>query len=295
MKKGLNLFRIMMVCSLFAFFSCSNDNESQKQTKDTLKTSADSAVDTKDNISYQVPSPEDLFVIVKKSKLPYKENLLNKLDGNYVTTLAKETNLGVYIADLSYSSVFSMNQNTLKYFTSVYKITESLGISSIVSNSFMDRMKNNLDKPDSLSLITSNSYYTIIQDLDNAGKGKTVAVVATGGWIEGMYIITNLIDKFDARNPAIQRLANQKAVFANLYKNLEKYKDDKDVAEVQKDMDPIKAVLDQLQGAKQESEMTKTKDGKIILGSKNKVNFTDAQFVEFKQKVKDIRTKFVKQ
>lgn len=295
MKIGLNLFSVIIVCSLFTFFSCTNDNESRKQGSDTLKTSADSAQEVNENVSYQIPSPEDLFVIVKKSKLPYKETLLSTSDGNFVTMMAKELNLGIYIADLSYSSVFNMNQNTLKYFTSVYKITESLGISSIVSNSFMDRMKNNLDKPDSLSLITSNSYYSIIRDLDNAGKGKTVAIVASGGWIEGMYIITNLIDKYDAANPTIQRLANQKAVFSNLYKNLERYNSDKDAAEVQKDLEPVKAILDQLQGPKQDTEVAKSKDGKIVLGNKEKLNFTEAQFNEFKQKIKDIRTKFVKQ
>lgn len=295
MRKSLILFKIVLGCSLFAIISCTNDDNSQKKTKDSLSTASDTlSAESKENVSYQIPSPEDLFALIKKSKLPYRETLLNATTGNYVTVLSKELNLGVFVADLSYSSIFNMNQNTLKYFTAVYKISESLGISSLVSNSFQDRMKKNLDNPDSLSLITSNSFYSIIQDLDNAGKGKTVAVVTTGGWVEGMYIVTNLIEKYDANDQTIQRLASQKGIFSNLSKNLEKYSSDKDVIEIQKDLEPIKEIFNQLQNQKQESSMNKAKDGKITLGSKEKTTFTEAQFNNFKQKIKDIRTKFVK-
>ncbi|MBI5219306.1 MAG: hypothetical protein HY958_10290 [Bacteroidia bacterium] len=293
MRKSFILFKIAVVCTLLIAFSCTSDDTSKVKTNDTLKSANDTVSAMADNVDYQIPSPEELFLLIKSQKLPYREALLNLTTGNYVTTISKELNLGIYIADLSYCSVFKMNENTLKYFTIMYKIAENLGISAVVGNAFLDRLKNNINNPDSLSFITNSSYFSIIQDLDNGGKGKTVGVVAAGGWIEGMYIITNLVDKFDAKNPTISSIAGQKIVFNNLIRKVEKYQSDKDVAEIKKDLNAIKAIYDQMKVEKNEVK-TQKKEGKIILGSKEKASFTEEQYNDFKQKIKEIRTKYVK-
>src|SRR3989339_1197661 len=240
MTRFVILFKVFAVSIIFFAVSCTSDEQKESSKKDTTKTEDDAEL--AENVSYQIPSPEELFIIIKQHKLPYKENLLNSTETSYTTTIAKEINLGIYVADLSYSSVFNMNQNTLKYFQAIYKLSENLGISSVVSGAFLDRLKNNLNNPDSMSFISNGSYYSIIQDLDNAGKGKTIAVVATGGWVEGLYILTNLVDKYSENNQTINKLASQKVIFNNLYSNLEKYSSDANVADVKKDMDEIKAI-----------------------------------------------------
>lgn len=294
MKKFVILFKVFAVSIIFLAVSCTSDDQKEASKNNTTKSEDDA--ETFENVSYQIPSPEELFIIIKQQKLPYKENLLNSTETSYNTTVAKELNLGIYVADLSYSSVFNMNQNTLKYFQAIYKLSENLGISSVVSGAFLDRLKNNLNNPDSMSFISNSSYYSIIQDLDNAGKGKTIAVVAAGGWVEGLYILTNLIDKYSDNNPTINKLASQKVIFNNLYSNLEKYSSDANVAEVKKDMDAVKAIFDQLKSEKKEDGgSSKTKEGVIVLGNKEKFSFNEAQYNDLKLKIQEIRTKFIKQ
>ncbi|HBX49999.1 MAG: hypothetical protein A2275_19210 [Bacteroidetes bacterium RIFOXYA12_FULL_35_11] len=294
MKRFVILFKVFAVSIIFFAVSCTSDEQKESSKKDTTKTEDDAEL--AENVSYQIPSPEELFIIIKQHKLPYKENLLNSTETSYTTTIAKEINLGIYVADLSYSSVFNMNQNTLKYFQAIYKLSENLGISSVVSGAFLDRLKNNLNNPDSMSFISNGSYYSIIQDLDNAGKGKTIAVVATGGWVEGLYILTNLVDKYSENNQTINKLASQKVIFNNLYSNLEKYSSDANVADVKKDMDEIKAIFDQLKAEKKDDGgSSKNKEGVIVLGNKEKFSFSEAQYNDLKLKIKEIRTKFIKQ
>lgn len=287
MKNFRNLLIVFTIAAVL-FSSCSSDDGGK--VKSGLSTS-DTIENNTDDISYQIPSPEALFSLVKGLKLPFRENLLNPVSGKYESVKSRELNLGVYVADLSYCSVFNMNENTLKYFTAVYKLSESLGISSVVGNAFLDRIKENISNPDSLSFISNSSYFSIIQDLESSGKGKTVAMVTAGGWIEGMFIVASLVDNYEKSKAVVSKIADQKIVFDNLYKNLAKFQTDNSVAEVQKELEVLKSIFDQLDSKNGGTTAKKAENGKIVIGSSSKPNFSEQQFNDFKLKIKDIRTK----
>ena len=114
-----------------------------------------------------------------------------------------------------------------------------------------------------------------------------------GAYLEFLYLTLNLVDKFDPKNETINRIAEQKYVFDNLFYYFEEFRGDPVVDELYDDILRLKAVLGKIGEEKVKTTVNKTTDGKLLLGGGSKIVINSEQFYELKEISTEIRNKFV--
>ena len=284
--------------ALTAFLSACGNPAENADTTATDSTAVDSSAamtasdEPQEYIS--IPSPDEMFSFMKAVGGAGKSTTyLNNPDNykNYIDTKSKALNFGIYATDFLYCSTFDYGTEGLKYFVNVKKLGDDLGISGAISEGTVDRIKKNIGKNDSLSDISSSLYYSAISELEKSDKASVLSMVIVGGWIESMNLVTNMIKKFDAKNPAIDRIAEQKYTLDNLIGYLDKYKSDANVAAVSAQMSELKSVFDQLKEVSTSGSVS-SKDGKKVLGGGTTITITEDQFKAISEKVKSIHDSF---
>lgn len=279
----------------FTFYSCSEGTEKKKKGEtdaDTTMSESDNAFgfQVMDEQSYQVPSPNELFLIIKNSELPYKDGLVEATPQNYETRKARALNFGRLTADIAYTASYEKFQESMENFENLRKLATDLGIDYVFDELMVNRVKNNMDNADSLEIISNNSYISIINKLEQNGEEVTLAIVSAGGFVESIYILSQLIGDYESNAAAVQRLADQKLVMENILDYLNQYSDDASVQEIIKELEPISNIYLNLKEenaspAKQEG------DGKVVLGG-DRVLMSKEEFEGLKKAAKNYRDSF---
>ena len=88
-------------------------------------------------IFYSLPSPLETAMLIKRSGASFNEELLNPLENidKYTTNKKMALNLGVYSADLSYTSLFDQTQSSIKYMANAKRLADGLGILDAIDES----------------------------------------------------------------------------------------------------------------------------------------------------------------
>lgn len=285
--------------ALAGFLASCGNSEEKSDTN-----SADSTASVKDSSAamtsgqpeeyYQVPAPDEMFGFMKDLGGAGKSTAyLNSPDNakNYVDTKSKALNFGIYATDFLYCSTFDFGAEALKYFVNVKKLGDDLGISGVINQSMADRIKKNIGKNDSLTDLSNSLYFSSIAELEKGDKASTLSLVITGGWVESVYLVTNMAKKFKADDPAIGRVAEQKYTLENLLGYLDKYKSDANVSDVAGQLNELKGVFAQLK-EETSSGAVSAKNSKKVLGGGTKITITEEQYKAISEKIKSIHDSF---
>jgi hypothetical protein len=280
--------------SLISCGGGSHDSE-ELSTSDSTKVDSLSLKNEEDanSIIYQVPSPSEMLTFVKMvgGKNNKNSSFLNPSDNSkkYNDAKTKALNFGIYGCDLSYCSTFEMGVEALKYFKVVKQLGDEIGVSTTIDANVAKRLEKNVGNPDSLAVITDDLYYNSFEDLQKGKQGSTLALMVAGGYIESLYIVTNL-NKFDAKNPATQRIADQKYTVDNIIEFMKKFESDASVAEVVIDLNSLKSDYDALKETEVQAA-TASKGIKVLDGGTN-IEITEQQYKAIAEKVKSIRNSY---
>ena len=249
---------------------------------------------------YQIPSPDEMFGFIKESGLAFNGELLNDIANadSYTDPKMQALNFGVYSADLAYTAAYKEFNETTKYFATIQKMSEPLGLNSAFDKSLIERAQANLGNADSIVSITNTSYFSIINYLENNEQGDRLGLIASAGWLETVYVTANTID-YAKDKDAVDRLADQKLTLDNLLDYLAKYESDASVAEVAAWFKELEAVFAALPEDSEDSgsgiSMKKKDNGKMVLGGGgSSVSISEEQFNAIKDKVNEIRNNIVK-
>lgn len=248
---------ILIGVSLSALlFSCGGEKKDQDKTNsDTTSINADtSAQATSAQVQQTVdfvenlPSPLHVSRIFKKSGLKYVSGLTNKPDAvsTYQSNTGKSLNLGVYSADLAYTSLNSQTQESVKYFKSIKGISDGLNMGSIFTNNqLIDRFEKNLGNQDSLIRIMAELQMESDMLLKETQRYDVVFLSFTGAWIESMYLASQIHEK--QANPELaKKMAQQAATLSKLVKLLDGFKTEVSVQNLIGELNTLQASLDKL-------------------------------------------------
>ncbi len=240
--------------------------------------------------SYQVPSPNELFAIIKESELPFRENLIATSSVNYNSSKIQALNFGRLTADIAYTASYEKFQESITNFDNLRKVGDDLGISYVFDEIMVDRVKSNMDNADSLEIISSSSYQRIIAQLEEGEKGSTLAIIATGGFIESIYILTNMVSEFDSSNPMVQRIADQKLVMENVLDYLNIFNEEPRIQEVQQELQAITDIFNMLVEESVSEQISKESDRNVLGG--NRIIITEGEFTDLKASTAEYRNSF---
>ncbi len=248
MKKSFVKGVGVLCLGLMTITSCEDDslnvedNKVEEQTTDEVNVEEQLA-----EISYSVPTPNELFEIVKSLGGELNVDLINPIENkdNYVDLKSKALNFGVYSADLGYMSCFENGIEFLKYTKAIENLGNELGISEVFDQELMDRISNNEDDFDSLFMISNETYYDSYLYLEENKKGQELSLIIIGGYIESLYIISNLVTEYADDNQIIEKIGDQKLVLENIIDFCAQYADELAVSEALSSIMELKSVFDE--------------------------------------------------
>jgi hypothetical protein len=294
MKKQSKLAIALLVAFPISLLtSCSDDPKPTEEVVDVVE----EVVEEENKSYYQIPSPDEMFGFIKESGLKYNSASLNPIQNmtSYNDPKSQALNFGIYSADLAYTAAFEEYQESIKYFGSIQKLGDQIGLSAAFDKSLIERIQNNLDNADSLVAITNTSYFSVVDYLEQNEQGDKLGLVASAGWLETVYIAANSIN-YDKDKAAVERLADQKLTLDNLIAYLEKYSENADVKEVLgmfMELEETFAILDEVDSGAGIS-LKKKEGGKMVLGGGSSIKISKEQFEAIKAKISEIRNNIVK-
>jgi hypothetical protein len=110
-----------------------------------------------------------------------------------------------------------------------------------------------------------------------------------------MYIAFQLINKFDEKNPIVQRIASQKVVLENLLGMLETLKDKSETEAIRNNLTSIQAIMNQITSKIDETAPQAQDTSKVIIGVKTIYSIDNETFTKLKQTIEKIRNEIIKQ
>jgi len=295
------LVSYLIVFGLF-IISCSSGGKKRDKVEVDMNTlSQDSVaiegIKAAKQIFYSLPSPLETAMILKRAGAKYNEEILNSVDNTsrYSTNRSMALNLGIYSTDLSYSSLFDQTQASIKFMTASKKMAEGLGILNAIDNSVIQKLEENVNNRDVILDIISETLLNTNSNLEENDRVAIGSIILVGGWVEGLYIATTLVEDFKSTdNELVARIIDQKLSLNTVINLLNQNKDNPDIKTVMEDINAIKLIYEQVQISVSGVEaIPDKKSGVTTLRSKNVSSVSPEVFSKLKSKVSEIRNKYI--
>jgi hypothetical protein len=232
---------IFLIAGIIIFSSCKQNPSGQSQI--VKNDSVENRIVVKDTVigkDGSLPIFYNMYLSVEMSSLfhsigaTYNAKILNSADKatKYNISTDKALNLGVYAVDLSYAKYFDQFEQAGKYLKAMHQLSTDLGIPDDKFMLSLKRIETNLSNKDSLIKIANELYATTENYLKENKRESAATFIIAGGWIEAMYIATNLLDKQGKDLELIERIVEQKHSLNNLIDLLKKYEKEISVKEL---------------------------------------------------------------
>ena len=297
MSKKIRLLVLPLALSGVLFFQSCVTGEEQKETESIQEPVDEQDAFKKEQIKkilYTVPSPMSMASLIKKAGATFDKDLMNDVGllSNYNTSSQQAMNLGIYGADLSYSSMFDQDHEAILYLSAVQRLCTELGIEGAIDSKIYERLNQHMSDRDSVLNIVSETYFSLDIYLKKADREDLLALIIAGGWFEGLHLATKHLN---ANTPELrQRIAEQKYAVEDLTKLLESYEANDLLSSVKADVAEMKAAFDQVEIKSTKSETSTDESGTTVIGGKNEVIMSDEALAAISAKVTEIRDKYIK-
>ncbi len=184
---------------------------------------------TKEETFYGVLTPVEICSIFNRLGVPYNSAALNTTENSkqYLSTSKAAINTGIYGVDFGYLKMFGVGQEVINYMMTIRELSNKLGIPDEMIIEPIRRVQNDLADPDSLTTLMQKAYLDIEDHLRDNGRESTAGLIVMGGWVEAMYIATQLV--YNPANPdavVVQKIAEQKYTLTSLLSFMKNYYDD---------------------------------------------------------------------
>jgi hypothetical protein len=301
---SLSLITGMMIVNT-SCKSCKGNKEGKEVGIEDFVTEEDifDDIDKAKKIFYSLPSPLETAMLLKSAGIEYNETMLNSLSNvdKYSTKKSKALNLGIYTTDLSFAALFDQSQTSLKYMDATKKLATEMGINDAIDEETLKRLEQNLDKRDVVMDIISETFLNSSAYLKDNDQQDVAAIVLVGGWVEGLYIGTQMIGNAPIKdNKLVDRIAEQKLSFSIVERMLQdnsknaQGQENRDIIEMINELHNLKAAYDKIEVQTSSVKVSEKDTTSIaLLKSQTKVNITPEAFHELQAAVKSLRNSFV--
>lgn len=303
--KWINIKSLKFLAILFsAFFiaSCGSGGDKQRESEITVDmTEIDQEwfedIDEAKKIFYSLPSPLETAMLIRSAGAQYDAELLNSVDNaqNYTTNKSMALNLGVYTCDLSFASLYDQTQASISYMGAAKKMADGLGILDAIDEKTIEDLEENINNRERIMDIISETFLNSSAFLKENDRAALSAIVLVGGWMEGLYIATELVNRGTFEdNKLVIRIVDQKLSLEIVMKLLEENQSNPDVAGLLEEINELKAIFDQIKIETSVIEPIHDQETNVTtLKSKSQSNLTHELFLELGEKVRSLRNAFV--
>jgi hypothetical protein len=273
LKSGI--LAILTLAVVFSLSNCkkSTKEEADKQTEQKEKISKEDVKKQVEEIVYPIPTTYEITDKLNEIGAGFIIGISNDVENvdKYVTEDKQAVNMGVYSADLSYTSTYGMKQYTMDYMDVTKKLIQNLGISGAFSVDFYDKIQKNLDNKDKLTNLISDSFYDTYKYMYKKEKEELAMLVVAGSWVEAMYITTHISETTYHNKEIVQLIENQQKTLKDLLEAIKPYKENAPIKKIVDGLKPIQSTYKNL----------------------DKEGFTKKQVMKIQKKIAELRNDLI--
>jgi hypothetical protein len=298
---GTGIATVMMLC-IVLLSGCGSGGEKKGPKDEPVvpkdNTQAIADVNQAKKIFEALPSPLESAMLIKSAGAKFDPKFLNPVENAklYTTNSSQALNLGIFTCDLSFASLYDQTQLIIVYMNAAKKMADGLGILDAINQSTIDRLEENINNTEVIMDIVSETFLNSNSYLADNDQPAIATIVLVGGWMEGLYIATQLVDEKDFNgNKLVGRVIDQKLSIGVLLKLLENNKEHPAVGTLITQMNKLSAVFDKINISTKpiKTEIDKTTN-QTILKSEVTTDMSLTVFKELTAVVAEIRSTFVK-
>jgi hypothetical protein len=229
-----SLISSLMILMLLAMVSCKPGRQEKITFTPNFSTyRSDSAGATvpvqKKETYYGLLTPVEVCVIFNRMGVPYSNATLNPTSNRnlYLSSSKASINTGIYGVDFGYLKMFGLGQQVIDYMLAIKEMCNKLGIPDALITDPIRKVQNDMSDADSVTAMMTKAYKDIENHLRQSGRESTAGLMVMGGWVEAMYIATQLVYNPQHPDPeVVQKIAEQKYTLNSLLSFMKNYYDD---------------------------------------------------------------------
>jgi len=246
------IFAVLMLPLILAGLTCitsckSKDKKQNEQKKIELSQVRTLEQQMQTNVD-SLPTSAEVIRMLTDLEVGYSFGISNPVENTrkYFTSDAKAINMGVYGADLSYATLYNIQQAVLDYLSAIRSLSAELNMSQIYDETLYDKIRQNYDYKDKLVQILSEAFDATYKYLSDNEQQPLALLVVGGAWVEGMYLTTHVSEAAYNIAGISKNLLEQKKSFELYLEITEPYMNDPIVANFVNKLEPIRKVYEGL-------------------------------------------------
>lgn len=244
MKKIITRILIaVMILAAAGMYSCKNRSEIKKQKEINVVQKGVIDQEIEENV-YPLPTSAEVIKQLTDMDLGYILGATNPPENrkNYLESYKRSVNLGVYGADLSYTTLYNMQQDVVDYLAALRELANEQNLSKIYDESLYDQIKNNFDNRDTLVSILTDAFDRTYGYMVKSDQANLALLMVGGAWVEGMYLTMAVSESGQHLSGFEKVLLDQKASFDLFLELAQPHLDDPMVTRIVSSIQPIKDV-----------------------------------------------------
>lgn len=244
MKKTIAAVIIPLLILGYSGLTSCRSGSGEKNLKNQEKKEVRSLEKEIEKNIYPLPTSAQIIQMLTELEVGYNLGISNPVDNakKYYTSPKRAMNLGVFGADLSYATLYNMDQQVLDYMDAIRIVATDLNMSSIYDAPLYDSIKKYFDDRDQLVQILTGAFNQTYEYMSENDQQSLALLVVGGAWVEGMYLTCNVNEAAYNVYDISRVLIEQKKSFNTFIHITEPYMDDPMVSEFVKTLDPIRTV-----------------------------------------------------
>lgn len=250
MKKAIAVIIIpILILSFSGLNSCKNKAEKAKTGEKDLEIEQVQSLEQEiEKNVYPLPTSAEVIKMLSELEVGYIMGIANPVANarKYLTSSGKAINMGVFGADLSYATLYNIQQEVLNYLDAIRSLSNELNMSQIYDENLYDRIRKNFDNREELVNILTEAFDKTYAYLAENDQQSLALLVVGGAWVEGMYLTTHVSEAAYQVAGISRVLLEQKESFDLFIDLTEPYLTDQNIKEFVDRLEPIKKVYEGL-------------------------------------------------
>ena len=212
----------------------------------------------------------------------------------YLSSSKAAINTGIYGVDFGYLKMFGIGQEMIDYMVTIRDMSNKLGIPDSYLTEPIKRIQSDMSDPDTIMSLMNSAYFNMEEHLRESGRESTAGLMVMGGWVEAMFIATQLV--YDPAKPdpeVVQKIAEQKYTLTTLLSFMKNYYDDPVVVYYTKKLKFLKNYFDSFDIYFKKGDLEIDKAKQVFRSSGSEMTVTVETLNKIRDYVAKLRTEMV--
>jgi hypothetical protein len=296
-----SLLSLLVVFLLLFTASCKNSHKEKDTFVPVFSTykndsTGNKTLVEKNEIFYGILTPVEISAIFNRLGIPYNNAALNPTSNRnlYLSSSKASINTGIYGVDFGYLKTFGIGQEIIEYMVTIRDMSNKLGIPDSFLTDPIKRIQSDMSEPDTIMSLMNGAYTKMEDHLRASGRESTAGLMVMGGWVEAMFLATQLV--YDPAKPdpeVVQKIAEQKYTLTSLLSFMKNYYDDPIIVYYTKKLKYLKNYFDTFDIYFKKGDLEIDKSKQVFRSSGSEMTVTVETLNKIRDYVKKLRTEMV--